>query len=184
VKAAIVVVRGDLTGEKCLVAYVIPETPSDLEVSLDAAALRAHLRASLPEYMVPSAFVMLEHFPLTPNGKFDRRALPAPGIGAFVNRPYAPPKGETEETLAGIWQELLRVERVGRDDNFFELGGQSLHVMRLVVQVTERLMLSPSVPEVFQNPTVQQMAEIIERLRPRNADSPGWERTEFEEGIL
>ena len=98
-------------------------------------ALRAHLKAVLPEYMVPSAFVMLESLPLTPNGKLDRRALPAPELGAYVSRQYEAPQGEVEEILAGIWQELLRVERVGRQDNFFELGGHSL----LIVQMMERL---------------------------------------------
>ena len=97
--------------------------------------LRAHLKAALPEYMVPSAFVVLEALPLTPNGKLDRRALPAPELSAYASRQYEAPQGEVEEILAGIWQELLRVERVGRQDNFFELGGHSL----LIVQMMERL---------------------------------------------
>ena len=85
--------------------------------------------------MVPSAFVVLERLPLTPNGKLDRRALPAPELDAYASRQYEAPQGEVEEILAGIWQELLRVERVGRQDNFFELGGHSL----LIVQMMERL---------------------------------------------
>ena len=97
--------------------------------------LRAHLKAALPEYMVPSAFVTLERMPLTPNGKLDRRALPAPELEAYASRQYEAPQGEVEEILAGIWQALLGLERVGRHDNFFELGGHSL----LIVQMMERL---------------------------------------------
>ena len=76
-------------------------------------SLRAHLKAVLPDYMVPSAFVMLESFPLTPNGKLDRRALPAPELAAYASRQYEAPQGEVEEILAGIWQELLRVRAGG-----------------------------------------------------------------------
>ena len=85
--------------------------------------LRAHLKAALPEYMVPSAFVVLERLPLTPNGKLDRRALPAPELEAYASRQYEAPQGEVEEILAGIWQELLQVERVGRHDNSSSWAG-------------------------------------------------------------
>src|SRR6185312_1068664 len=116
--------------------------------TLSVEALREHLKGLLPEYMVPSAFVTLESFPLTPNGKLDRRALPAPELSGYVSRQYEAPLGEVEEILAGIWQSLLKVERVGRNDNFFELGGHSL----LIVQMLERLRrvgLSAEVRRVF-----------------------------------
>src|SRR5581483_1254719 len=110
VKEAVVIAREDVPGEKRLVAYLTARE------GFHAAAeeLREHLKAVLPEYMVPSAFVKLESLPLTPNGKLDRRALPAPELGSYVSRRYEAPQGEVEEILAGIWQGLLRVERVGR----------------------------------------------------------------------
>ena len=99
------------------------------------ATLREHLAERLPEYMVPAAFVRLEALPLTPNGKLDRKALPAPDDDALVQRVYEAPQGQIEETLAALWQELLGVERVGRQDHFFELGGHSLLAVRLLGRV-------------------------------------------------
>ncbi|MBA0088255.1 MAG: hypothetical protein HRJ53_24995, partial [Acidobacteria bacterium Pan2503] len=124
--------------------------------------MRAHLKPVLPDYMVPSAFVVLESFPLTPNGKLDRRALPAPELGAYASRQYEVPQGEVEEILGGIWQGLLRVERVGRHDNFFELGGHSL----LIVQMLERLRrvgLSTEVRRVFESPSLADLAAVLSR---------------------
>ncbi|PPU79103.1 hypothetical protein XsacCFBP4641_20800, partial [Xanthomonas sacchari] len=99
------------------------------------ASLRDALSQALPEYMVPSAFMMLESLPLTPNGKLDRAALPAPDQAAVASRAYEAPDGETEQGIAAIWQELLNLERVGRQDHFFELGGHSLLAVRLVTRV-------------------------------------------------
>ncbi|PPU79102.1 phosphopantetheine-binding protein, partial [Xanthomonas sacchari] len=98
-------------------------------------SLRDALSQALPEYMVPSAFVMLESLPLTPNGKLDRQALPVPDRAALASSDYMPPVGEIEQSLATIWQELLGLERVGRQDHFFELGGHSLLAVRLVTRV-------------------------------------------------
>ncbi|MGH8297377.1 MAG: non-ribosomal peptide synthetase, partial [Steroidobacteraceae bacterium] len=122
VKEAAVVAREDVPGEKRLVAYVTGRGESSPGIE----DLRGRLQAVLPEYMVPSVFVVLEKLPLTPSGKLDRRSLPAPELSAYVSHGYEPPRGEVEEVLAGIWQELLHLERVGRNDNFFELGGHSL----------------------------------------------------------
>jgi acyl carrier protein len=151
--------RSGTAGEKRLVAYLVPNgahAPS-------AEALRAHAKETLPEYMVPSAFVTLEHLPLTPNGKLDRRALPAPELGAYATREYEPPQGEVEEILAGIWQELLKVERIGRHDNFFELGGHSLLATRVIVHASEALDLELSIRAVFEHPTLQALSRCIER---------------------
>ncbi len=114
VSAAVVVVRED-GGEKRLVAYLIAggEVPS-------AAELREHLRRLLPDYMVPAAFVVLEALPLTPSGKVDRKALPAPEGMAAAAAGYVAPRGPLEELVAGIWAEVLRVERVGVEDDFFD----------------------------------------------------------------
>jgi len=100
-------------GEKRLVAYVVPRDSTAPGVE----EMRSRLKAILPDYMVPNAFVVLERFPLTSNGKLDRRALPAPQLGAYVSRQYEEPEGEVEEILAGVWQALLKVERVGRHDH-------------------------------------------------------------------
>src|SRR5581483_5021703 len=132
-----------------------------------AEELREHLKAVLPEYMVPSAFVKLESLPLTPNGKLDRRALPAPELGSYVSREYEAPQGEVEEILAGIWQTLLGVERVGRRDHFFELGGHSL----LIVQVMERLRrvgLSAEVRRVLESPVLMDLAAVLTRSGTEN----------------
>src|SRR6185312_13427806 len=159
VKEAVVLAREDVPGEKRLVGYVIAR---DAAAAPSAESLREHLKGVLPEYMVPSAFVALEVFPLTPNGKLDRRALPAPDLSAYTSREYEAARGEVEEILAGIWQELLRVERVGRNDNFFELGGHSL----LIVQMMERLRrvgLSAEVRRVFDSPTLSDLAGTLIR---------------------
>jgi hypothetical protein len=115
--------------------------------------------------MVPSAFVLLDSFPLLVSGKLDRQALPAPERQAFLNRPYQAPQGELEEKLALIWRDLLRVERVGRHDNFFELGGHSLLGMKLVTLVREAFDTRSAAVTVFRYPTVALMAQLIERLR-------------------
>ncbi len=157
VKETVVIARADEGNQKRLVAYVVPR---DVATPPSADQLRSHLKALLPEYMVPSAFVLLERFPLTSNGKLDRRALPAPGLEAYASRDYEAPQGEVEEVLAGIWQGLLQVERVGRRDNFFELGGHSL----LIVQMLERLRrasLVTGVREVFESPTLVDLANAL-----------------------
>ena len=128
VREGVVVVREDVPGDRRLVAYVVGATPV-----IDLAVLRAHLREALPEYMVPSLYVVLEAIPLTPNGKIDRKALPAPEQPRSGN--YESPRTPIEERLAAIWASLLGVERIAVDDNFFELGGHSL----LATQVLSRV---------------------------------------------
>ncbi|WP_434635109.1 amino acid adenylation domain-containing protein [Chromobacterium sp. CV08] len=133
VTEAVVLAREDASGDKRLVAYLTARP----DAALNAAVLRAELARELTEYMVPSAFVVLDAFPLTPNGKLDRKALPAPDGAQLTSREYVPPLGETEAKLAAIWRALLGVERVGRHDNFFELGGHSLLAVRLVEQMRQ-----------------------------------------------
>ncbi|WP_416768990.1 amino acid adenylation domain-containing protein [Pseudomonas sp. RHF3.3-3] len=156
VREAMVIVREDQPGDKRLVAYLIAEDGS----SLDASALRSHLASVLAEHMLPSAFVTLAAWPLTTNGKLDRAALPAPDRDAAVSRDYEAPLGEIELTLAQAWQELLGIERVGRQDHFFELGGHSF----LVISLIERLRqagLQLDVRTVFSAPTLQAMATVL-----------------------
>ena len=129
--------------------------------ALNVEELRSHLLGVLPDYMVPSAFVVLESLPLTPNGKVDRRALPAPDQESYARREYEAPQGELEVALAGIWQELLGVERVGRQDNFFELGGHSLLVVQLLARVRQVLARELSLQELFEAPTIRGLARQL-----------------------
>ncbi|HEU4561408.1 MAG TPA: non-ribosomal peptide synthase/polyketide synthase [Longimicrobium sp.] len=151
VREAAVLAREDALGDLRLVAYYAGEM-------VEVEALRAHLSGRLPEYMLPAAYVRLEALPLTPSGKVDRRALPAPEGDAFATRGYEAPVGETEEALAGIWAEVLGVERVGRHDNFFELGGHSLLAVRVISRVRQVLEAEVVLAHVFSHPTVESLA--------------------------
>ncbi|RUP92102.1 non-ribosomal peptide synthetase, partial [Corynebacterium propinquum] len=154
VRDAVVIAREDEPGDKRLVAYVIADG------ELSTAALRDHLLRSLADYMVPSAFVRLDQLPLTPNGKLDRKALPAPDTDALVRRGYAAPQGAVETTIAGLWQELLKLDRVGRDDNFFELGGHSLLAVKLIERMRQAD-LSADVRVLFGQPTLAALAAAV-----------------------
>ena len=156
VKEAVVVAREDVPGDKRLVAYVIAEEGREPT----AADLRAQLSGVLAEYMVPGAYVTLESFPLTPNGKLDRKALPAPDGGSVTSRAYEAPQGETERAIAQIWQQLLHLDQVGRHDHFFELGGHSLMVVTLIERLRQRGM-SATVRTVFTSPVLADMAVAI-----------------------
>jgi thioesterase domain-containing protein len=119
--------------------------------------LRSHLSASLPEYMVPAAYVHLQSLPLTPNGKLDRKALPAPEAGAYAIRGYEAPQGETEEKLAQIWAEVLKLDQVGRHDNFFALGGHSLLAVRVIIRL-QQIGISILTADLFKYPTIHSLA--------------------------
>jgi acyl carrier protein len=153
VAESVVVAREDVTGEKQLVAYVVGD--------VEAGVLREHLLRELPEYMVPSAVVVLDAFPLTPNGKLDRKALPAPDF-APAEGGYVAPRTPTEEALAGIWAEVLQLDRVGVAESFFELGGHSLLATLVVARV--QLMFGVEVPvrAIFDEPTIADMAARVD----------------------
>jgi surfactin family lipopeptide synthetase A len=158
VREAAVVAREDEPGEKRLVAYLVPRDPS---APPTVEKLRGHLGAMLPDYMIPSTYVVLERFPLTPNAKLDRRALPAPEAAARLRRSHEPPEGEVEEVLAGIWQALLRLERVGRNDDFFELGGHSMLALDLRSRIESELGLEIPLSALMEAPTVARLAQLI-----------------------
>ncbi|MBO1542134.1 non-ribosomal peptide synthetase, partial [Pseudomonas sp. OA65] len=157
VKDAVILVREDVPGEKTLVAYFTLREPSE---ATDIQALRAHLQAQLPDYMVPVAYVRLDVLPLTANGKVDRKVLPAPDVHALVTRDYEAPQGEVETTLALLWAELLDVERVGRHDHFFELGGHSLLAVKLIEKMRQ-LGLRADVRVLFSQPTLAALAAAV-----------------------
>jgi len=158
VQEAVVLAREDAHGEKRLAAYVVPRDPS---VPPAAEELRAHLKGALPEYMVPSAFVTLERLPTSPNGKLDRKALPAPDPASYPRRRYQAPQGELEEALAAIWQTLLHVGRIGRDEDFFELGGHSLLAVEVCSRVESRLGVQIPPSALLGAPTVERLAHRI-----------------------
>lgn len=157
VKTAAVVAREDVSGEKRLVAYITQVDQSNTRIE----ELRAYLKGVLPDYMVPTAFVTLERLPLTPSGKLDRRALPAPDIEAYTSVRYEPPLGEVEEGVARIWQESLRLELIGRHDNVFELGAHSLLSVKALFRINQLFGVALKVKDLYKNPTVQLLAARI-----------------------
>ena len=161
VREAMVLMREDTPGDKRLVAYLTARQGAELSID----DLRNALAAHLAEYMVPSAFVMLDVFPLNMNGKIDRKALPAPDASASAVRQYAAPSGEIEQLLAQIWQELLGLERVGRQDNFFELGGHSLMAVQLMGRVRESCHVEISLKDLFDRPVLSRLAEAVTALQ-------------------
>ncbi|WP_434524334.1 amino acid adenylation domain-containing protein [Photorhabdus asymbiotica] len=156
--------------DKRLVAYVVAPEDENLVNSL-----RAHLSAILPDYMVPSAFVRLDAFPLTPNGKLDRRALPTPDSEAVARQIYEAPQGETEIALAAIWRELLGIEQVSRHDSFFALGGHSLLAVRMIERL-RHLGLTLAARDLFQSPVLSELAQTLGQHRavmvPANVITP------------
>jgi amino acid adenylation domain-containing protein/FkbH-like protein len=174
IKDAAVVAREDTSGIKRLIAYVTQHGENELDIG----NVRAHLASSLPEYMIPTAIVILDSLPLSPNGKLNRRDLQARELTQFGGSPHDPPQGEVEETLAWIWQELLHVDQVSRDDNFFELGGHSLHGMRLGAKVAKLLGVHLPAVAIFKYPTVRQMAELVKAAQPQD------EKLGFQEEVL
>lgn len=163
--------RGDLYD---IVTILFELLDTNLQCNLDtlapcieflASTLRSHLLPRLPEYMVPSAFVHMDTFPLTANGKLDLRALPAPTSADFARQSYEAPQGEVECALASIWSELLQVERVSRHDSFFALGGHSLLAARLINRVNT-LGATATLSSLFASPSLHSFASIInEQLR-------------------
>ncbi|MDI3272250.1 amino acid adenylation domain-containing protein [Pseudomonas sp. AL03] len=167
IREAVVVAKGEDI-DKRLVAYVLAQSEvQDASVDSDsglalAGRLRDYLSGRLPDYMVPSAFVRMESFPLTANGKLDREALPVPPEGAFAHKAYEAPLGEIEVILAGIWSELLGIEQIGRHDNFFALGGHSLMAVQLMQKVRS-FGLECSLSDIFETPRLANLATQIAR---------------------
>jgi amino acid adenylation domain-containing protein len=180
VQSCVVLAREDVPGEKVLVAYLVPGS----EQALSAAELQAHLHSRLPEYMVPTKFVSLASFPLTQNGKIDRRALPVPSAEIMlVAREMVLPRSATEMAVAAIFSEVLNVEHVGIHDDFFDLGGRSLLAIRAVSRLRD-LFGAELAPELlFEKPTVAELAALLtseqakgksaQHIEPRKQEGPG-----------
>ncbi|MEZ5964292.1 MAG: LLM class flavin-dependent oxidoreductase [Planctomycetota bacterium] len=159
VREAVVVAREDTPGDKRLVAYVLPE--SDV-AGCNPETLRTHLRATLPEFMVPAHVVQLAHFPLTPNKKIDRKALPAPDQAALPrSTPFEAAGNELEAAIAEVWKKALAVDRVGVNDNFFDLGGHSLLAVKVHREVQAAVGKQFSITALFQYPTVRSLAAAL-----------------------
>ncbi|MCI0601279.1 MAG: amino acid adenylation domain-containing protein, partial [Beijerinckiaceae bacterium] len=158
VRQAAVLLREDRPGQKLLAAYVVPAAGA----GCDLAALRHALATTLPNYMVPSAYVRLDGLPLSPNGKIDRKALPEPDFETQSTQQYAAPRNPIEETLCRIWAQVLGRERVGIEDNFFELGGHSLLAVTLIERM-RREGLEAEVRTLFLSPTPAGLAAIVVR---------------------
>lgn len=159
IKDSVVMARQDTPGDQRLVAYHINRNGA-----ISASELREFLRVKLPEYMVPSAFVALKEFPLTPNGKVDRKSLPKPEqTESERNDAYVGPRTPTEEVLAGIWSEILGIKNIGVSQNFFESGGHSILATRVVSRVRDVFNIDLPLRSMFESPTVEGVATALVR---------------------
>ncbi|MEM8907095.1 MAG: amino acid adenylation domain-containing protein, partial [Bacteroidota bacterium] len=157
VQQAVVAALDDPAGTKRLVAYVVAKG------AFDKAAIQQYLHQQLPEYMIPAILLEVESFPITVNGKINRALLPAPDFSALTTQTYIAPRNELEIQISEIWLELLQLERIGIRDNFFEMGGHSLLATRVIAQLEDRLTITLSIRDLFQHPTIEQLANFIEQ---------------------
>lgn len=162
VQNAVVVARPDHAGDKQLVAYMIPKSDQGATATISPSGLRTFLQQTLPAYMIPAAFVPLERFPLTPNNKIDRRALPDPVMRTQVESTYTKPDSALEEMVVVLWQEALHVEQVGIHDNFFELGGHSLLLVNIHRQLAAQIDQPLTIVDLFRYPTIHALCQYLE----------------------
>jgi amino acid adenylation domain-containing protein len=166
VSQAVALVREDTPGDQRLVAYILPEAGQEIPIG---STLRQALQAHLPEYMLPAAYVAVERWPLTPNGKIDRRALPPPEWTTQPEAGYAAPRTPTEAQLAEVWTEVLRLERIGIHDNFFALGGHSLLATQLLAQISATFQREVPLRALFEAPTIASLAPLLEQQEAGHA---------------
>ena len=182
VRESVVVAKESANGDKRLVAYIVPRQGR----TATRQQLRQYTQERMPDFMVPAQIVLLTEFPLTPNRKIDRKALPSPEADAHeVERDFEPPATEVEAAVALLWSELLGARRVGRRDNFFEAGGHSLLAMQFVVRVRDRFGVDLPLKHLFERPTVAGLAEAIDALSwSATAKAPLAAAQEREEVVL
>ncbi|WP_128895654.1 non-ribosomal peptide synthetase [Longirhabdus pacifica] len=161
IQAAFVMVHEDSTANKQLVAYLVSEGDKTVDVS----TLKTTLKDKVPAYMIPSAYIWLEQFPLDVNGKVNRRALPAPDLKASLDVDYVAPKTTIEKKLVVIWEEVLAVSPIGIHDNFFELGGHSLLATQVITRIHMQLQLRVSLKVLFGSPTIVELAQVVETMQ-------------------
>ncbi len=161
IKDVVVLVRGEQAGEKSIVAYLI----ADDDRQIDITAVRSQLKENLPDYMIPSAFVVLNAFPLLPNGKINRKALPAPDQADRVSDGYMAPRTPEEELLSTIWADILKLDRVGVESNFFDLGGHSLMATQVISRIRDAFAVDIDLKTLFETPTIAHIAREIDRLK-------------------
>ena len=153
--------REDVPGEKKLIAYIV----IDERQTVAGSQLRDYVMGKLPDYMVPSAFVIMKSLPLTANGKVDRRALPAPGHARpDLKKEFVAPRGAAEQVVSRIMARALGVEQVGVSDNFFELGGHSLMATRVLFRLREAFRVDLPLLSLFENPTVEGVVDALARI--------------------
>ena len=167
VQSSVVMVREDAPGDQRLVGYVVARPDGEF----DAAEVRKYLKQKLPEYMIPSALMLLDELPLTPNGKVDRRALPAPDQNRReFNNDYQAPRTPVEELLTQIWAEILRIEKIGVHDNFFDLGGHSLLATQVVSRMRAAFYCDIPLRSLFEAPTIEDLAAVITERQANKSD--------------
>ncbi len=164
VKDVAVIARGDESGDKRLVAYVVLREQG----SITAESLRAFLNDQLPDYMIPSTFVMLDALPLTPNGKLDRKALPAPDLSTYRATQFVAPHSPLQQIVSSIWADVLSIPSIGIHDSFFDLGGHSLLAIRITARIRHALLIDLPLRAMFETPTVAQLASTLERMLGAN----------------
>jgi len=176
VKDAVVVAGQYKSGETRLVAYYTASQPAP-----SLTQLRSFLAKELPDYMIPSAFGLIDSMPLAPSGKIDRTALPDAGkFRPQLDIPYTAPQTAVEKELTKIWAEVLSLNQIGIHDNFFDLGGHSLAVSRVISRVIQAFQLDISLKDLFASPTVASMAFLITRNQGNKASSEEIERVLYE----
>ena len=167
VRAAVVAARGDGADRRLVAYWVTAASPAPAP-----EILRSALLGKLPEYMVPTAWVLLDELPRTPGGKVDRNALPEDDDGGRVQGPYVAPRNPVEEMLAGMWADVLKLERIGATDNFFALGGHSLSATRVITRINEAFGVELTLPRLFAAPTPAQMADVLGETEVGEAQAP------------
>jgi amino acid adenylation domain-containing protein len=174
IKEAVISTRGDSTENHRLVAYLIAAAGRELS----SGELRDYVKERLPEYMVPSVFVMLEKLPLTPNGKVDYRALPRPeGHNVGLKNEYVAPRTDVEQLLRNIWHEVTGIEKIGVHDNFFDLGGHSILMLKVQRKIREAFQRELSLVELFKYPTIHLLAECLRREPDAPVEPPSFQRS-------
>ena len=164
VKEAVVIVREDTRGERRLVGYILGrETPGDNHTWI--SEIRQFLKSRLPDFMIPNHFMLLEKFPLSANGKVDRRSLPQPDISQQLAAHYVAPRNTLEMKIHDIWSEVFKQARIGIHDNFFDLGGYSLLAVQIVSRLRQSLDVEILLPHLFESPTIFELAQRVEVIR-------------------